>query len=191
MHTDLGSSEKYSDEDLIKRVLEDQDEAAFEELYERYFPRVFHFVARRLSNRADAEETVQEIFISVFSSIGSFRGESSFASWVLGVSRRTVASRFKRKRHPTVPLDDTDESENFDAHAVQREPTPQELYECRERLDQLDSVARERLTEEQRTLFELHHLRHRSIQDIARFLRKSEDAVKSHLYRARKLLLAR
>ena len=190
MEMDLGSDEKYPDEDLIKRVLEDQDEQAFEELYERYFPRVFHFVTRRLNNRADAEETVQEVFISVFSSIGSFRGESSFASWVLGVSRRTVASRFKRKRHPTVPLDDTDESENFD-QAVQREPTPQEIYECRERLEQLDAVARERLTPEQRTLFELHHLRHRSIQDIARFLRKSEDAVKSHLYRARKLLLAR
>ena len=48
-----------------------------------------------------------------------------------------------------------------------------------------------RLTREQRTLFEMHHLHHRPIQELAQTLRKSEDAVKSHLYRARKLLLAR
>ena len=47
------------------------------------------------------------------------------------------------------------------------------------------------LSDEQRQLFELHHIEHRSIQEIAGLLAKSEDAVKSHLYRARKLLLAR
>ena len=54
----------------------------------------------------------------------------------------------------------------------------------------LDDAARNQLTPEQRQLFELHHLRHRPIQEIARTLRQSEDAVKSHLYRARRLLLA-
>jgi DNA-directed RNA polymerase specialized sigma24 family protein len=50
---------------------------------------------------------------------------------------------------------------------------------------------RERLSPEQRQLVELHHLQHHSIEDIARDLHKTEDAVKSNLYRARKLLLAR
>ena len=50
---------------------------------------------------------------------------------------------------------------------------------------------KEKLPVLQRRLFELHHLEHRSISDIAQDLRKSEDAVKSNLYRARKALLAR
>ena len=83
------------------------------------------------------------------------------------------------------------EEEPLDANAhVRREPTPLEYYERDECAARLDDAARNQLTPEQRQLFELHHLRHRPIQEIARTLRKSEDAVKSHLYRARRLLLA-
>ncbi len=177
---------------LVERVVAG-DEAAFEVLYERYFPRVYHFLSRRLHNRADAEEAAQETFINVFSSIDSYRGEAPFAAWVLGVTRRTLAGRFKKKRHPTVSLEGREEPESIDLlrSALHREPTPLEHYECGERLSQLDDAVRHQLSEEQRRLFVLHHLRHLSIQVIARTLCKSEDAVKSNLYRARKLLLAR
>ena len=168
------------------------DEAAFEALYERYFPRVFGFVLRRLDNRADTEETVQEVFINVFGSLDSYRGDAPFGAWVLGVTRRTIAARFKKKRHPTVPLEGTEEPETIDIGVPMlcRQPTPYELYECGERIAQIQDRARDELTEEQRVLFELHHLENRSIHEIARTLDKSEDAVKSNLYRARKLLLA-
>jgi RNA polymerase sigma factor (sigma-70 family) len=74
---------------------------------------------------------------------------------------------------------------------VTRDPDPHELYEYSERLARLEYAVTCDLSEEQRQLFELHHLENRSIQEIAVLLSKSEDAVKSHLYRARKLLLAR
>jgi RNA polymerase sigma-70 factor (ECF subfamily) len=178
--------------ELIERVARG-DEDAFRVLYERYFPRVYSFLRRRLPNRADVEETTQEVFINVFSSLPSYRGEAPFAAWVLGVTRRTLANRFKRKRHAMVPLDDHEEPESLDVGPVvrQREPSPLEHYECGERLARLEQDAMRLLTAEQRQLFELHHLRHRSIQEIAHSLRKSEDAVKSHLYRARRVLLAR
>jgi RNA polymerase sigma-70 factor (ECF subfamily) len=180
------------DEELIERVARG-DEAAFEALYDRYFPRVFSFVRKRLGNRADTEETVQEVFLSVFGSMASYRGDAPFAAWVLGVTRRTIAARFKKKRHATVPFEGADEAQTIDigVPTLHREPTPYELYECGERLASLADRARRKLTPEQRTLFELHHLEHLSIHDIARTLHKSEDAVKSNLYRARKLLLAR
>jgi RNA polymerase sigma-70 factor (ECF subfamily) len=144
-----------------------------------------------MRNRADVEETVQEVFINVFSSLGSFRGEAPFGAWVLGVTRRTIASRFKKKQHTTVPLEAAEESAtlNITMPMMQREPTPLEYYECEERIGRLERAIA-RLTREQRTLFELHHLRHRPIQELAQTLRKSEDAVKSNLYRARKLLLS-
>lgn len=179
-----------SDELVIDRILSG-DKAAFNELYDRYFGRVFSFVRRRIQNRADAEETVQEVFINVFSSLDSYRREAPFGAWVLGVSRRTVASRFKRKRHPMVSLDGQEEPQDASNPRLQREPTPLEHYECGERFARIDRAAREDLTPEQRRLFELHHLRHRPIQEIASTLHKSEDAVKSNLYRARRLLLAR
>jgi len=172
---------------LVRGVIEG-DEAAFRGLYDRYFPRVYDFVQRRLRNQADTEETVQEVFISLLSSIESYRGEAPFAAWVFGVTRRTVASRFKRKQHPTVSLGNEDSQE---APSLNRPPDPHEAYEVRERLERMAEIAMEELTADQRDLFRLHHLEHHSIQDIARMLDKSEDAVKSNLYRTRKRLLAR
>ena len=180
-----------SDAQLIERI-ETGDEAAFESLYERYFPRIFSFVNRRLGNRADTEETVQEVFINVFSSLGSYRGVTPFGAWVLGVSRRTIANRFKKKRHQTVPLEGDNEPENMalSSRSIHRGPTPLEVYECQERMNRLQDTADRQLSSEQQHLFEMHHLRHQSIHEIAVELNKSENAVKSHLYRARKLLLA-
>lgn len=180
-----------SDEELVAQVAQG-DRSAFDLLYERYFPRVFRFVDRRLRNRADVEETVQEVFFHLFSSMPSFRGESPFAAWVFGVTRRTLASRFKRRRPESVSLDD-DEPEGVDslASSHQREADPHQVYEFHERLARLTAAIECDLSAEQWQLFQQHHLEHRSIQEIARDTRKSEDAVKSHLYRARRLLLAR
>ena len=179
------------DEELIGRVC-GGDRAAFEALYERYFPRVYAFVARRIDNRADAEETVQEVFLGVFSSLASFRHEGAFAAWVLGVARRTVAGRFKKKQHATVPLDAAGEAQTLEplVPTVRREPTPLEHYECGERMDRLEAASLD-LSREQQQLFELHHLEHLPIQEIAVRLAKSEDSVKSNLYRARRMLLSR
>jgi RNA polymerase sigma-70 factor (ECF subfamily) len=186
-----GRAEIVSDEELIERVC-GGERAAFEALYERYFPRVFAFVSRRLGNRADVEETVQEVFFGVFAGLASFRREGAFAAWVLGVARRTVASRFKKKQHATIPLDEAcgPEAPELLAPTVQREPTPLEHYECGERLARIEAATGE-LSSEQRRLFALHHLEHLPIHEIAALLAKSEDAVKSNLYRARRVLLSR
>jgi RNA polymerase sigma factor (sigma-70 family) len=99
-----------------------------------------------------------------------------------------VAGRFRKRTPNLVPLGD-DEVENG-SHGVAREPDPLEAYEYTERLARLESAVSTDLSDEQRQLFQLHHIEHRSIEEIAGLLSKSEDAVKSHLYRARKVLLA-
>ncbi len=180
-----------SDTDLVERLRGGEREA-FEKLYARYLPRIYKYVDRRLRNRADTEETVQEVFFNVFHSLESFRGDAPFGAWVFGLTRRTIAARFKKKRHSTVPLGDDDgEGMSLLLSTVRREPDPLQAYEATERASRLDTAFRDELSEEQRTLFHLHHLQNHPIQEIARALRKSEDAIKSNLYRARKVLLAR
>jgi RNA polymerase sigma-70 factor, ECF subfamily len=191
MSATCSPARQVSDEELVLRVRSGEREA-FDVLYSRYIARVFCFVEKRLRNRADVEETTQEVFINVFSSLGSFRAEAPFAAWVLGVARHTIAARFKRKQHPTIPLE-TDEHGEVDARveSTQQETTPLDYYELSERLHQLESAVERELSPEQRQLFQLHHVEHRSIAEVAAFLEKSEDAVKSNLYRVRKVLLAR
>ena len=191
MAADLAAVAESTDAELVDR-LRKGDPSAFEALYERYFKRVYGFAHKRLHNREDAEETTQEVFFGVFSSIEHYRGEASFAAWVFGITRRTIAARFKKKRHQTVPRD-TDESSRPSPiqGAPGAEPTPLDTYEYRERLERMRKTLETRLSPEQQTLFRLHHLDHRPIDEIAQQLCKSEDAIKSSLYRARRLLLSR
>jgi len=181
-----------SDEQLVERV-KSGDRDAFEALYRRFFPRIYRFVQKRMGNRSDVEETVQEIFIATFSSLGAFRGEAPFGAWVYGLARRTIANRFKRKRAETVPWSETDIALSDAASAVHEDANaadPHATYERNERLAQLESAARQ-LSPSQWEYFRLHHLEDVPIEEIARDAHVSRDAIKSHLYRARKLLLAR
>jgi RNA polymerase sigma-70 factor (ECF subfamily) len=178
------------DAGLVGRVTAG-DREAFEALYARYLPRVYGYVRRRVYNQADIEEAVQDVFVAVFSSLESFRGDAPFAAWVLGVAKRTVANRFKRRSHPTVPLELENESEWIDLplSSCPHMATPLEQYECRERIQHIERTAARELTAEQWRMFELHHLEHQSIQSIASTTNKSKDAVKSNLYRVRRVLM--
>jgi len=187
-----GRERTLSDEMLVDRV-RDGDRTAFDEIYRRYFKRVYGFLDKRLRNRADTEETTQEVFINIFSSLDSFRGEAPFAAWIFGLTRRTLASRFRRKQHPMVPL-----FEEEDEHGVSNlsagsssEASPLENYELTELAAHLTHSLESEVSPEQRQLFELHHLQSIPISEIARSLSKSEDSIKSNLYRTRKVLLAR
>ena len=184
------SQARESDEILVDRVRAG-DRSAFNEIYQRYFKRVYAFLDRRLRNRADTEETTQEVFINIFSSLDSYRGDAPLAAWIFGLTRRTLASRFRRKRHPTVPLFEEDEEVSFNSMTAgsQPEATPLENYEMSERARRLEHVLSNEITAEQRRLFEMHHLQSIPIAEIAKTLSKSEDSVKSGLYRTRKLLL--
>lgn len=179
-----------TDEVLVDRV-RSGDRNAFDEIYARYFKRVFAFLDKRLRNRADTEEATQEVFINIFSSLDSFRGDAPFAAWIFGLTRRTLAARFRRKRHPTVPLFEEDEDQNYSSLTAGggAEASPLEHYEVNERAAQMTHVLENEVTAEQRMLFELHHLQSVPISEIAETLSKSEDSVKSNLYRTRKLLL--
>jgi RNA polymerase sigma-70 factor (ECF subfamily) len=181
-----------TDEQLVDSIRAG-DRDAFETLYRKLFPRIYRFAFKRLGNRSDVEETVQEIFIAAFSSLSAYRGDAPFAAWLYGLSRRTIANRFKRKRAETVQWSDTDVALSDAANAVRDDanaPDPHAAYERSERLAQIESAAQE-LTPSQWEYFRLHHLEDVPIDDIARRGGLSRDAVKSHLYRARKLLLAR
>jgi RNA polymerase sigma-70 factor (ECF subfamily) len=186
----LSGVSELSDEALVERV-RGGDRACFDALYQRYFTRIYRFLDRRLGNRADVEETVQEVFINLFASLHGFRGEAPFAAWVFGLTRRTLANRFKRRRADTVPLPtDDEELPSLQAASASREADPHLAYEFSERLERLQRRLAD-LSDDQWELFRLRHLENRSIEEIAGRLAKSEDAVKSHLYRARKVLLAR
>src|SRR5262245_59341896 len=79
---------------LIRR-LRSRDEKAFRELIETYRDRVYNLSFRMVGNREEAEDLAQEVFITVFKSIETFRGDSKFSTWLYRITANHCKNRIK------------------------------------------------------------------------------------------------
>src|SRR6266852_3009585 len=86
-----------SDTDLIALSAAGEDMSTFEELYRRYYRRVYCLCLRMTANVADAEDLAHDVFLQVQRNIRSFRGESTFASWLHRITVNQVLMRFRKK----------------------------------------------------------------------------------------------
>lgn len=175
-----------TDDELVLAIRA-ADELAFNELYERYFQRVYNFCFARLRHHSDAEEVVQETFISVFRSIDAYRGDSLLVSWIYGIARNTVNNHLRRTKNQEQRLERA-------RPELMRVPTPLascspeehlNLQRCADALqDRLDSVS-----SWQAEVFVLRHIENLPIDEIAARMSRSNDAVRSSLYRVKRLLV--
>src|SRR5678816_948456 len=85
----------------LLRRLRDRDERAFGELLGTRSDRVYNITYRMLGNRAEAEDVAQEVFITVFKTIDTFREESKFSTWLYRVTVNHCKNRIKylARRH--------------------------------------------------------------------------------------------
>jgi RNA polymerase sigma-70 factor (ECF subfamily) len=173
--------------ELIER-LKRRDEAAFNIFVLRYQERVFRLILRMLGDRAEAEDLAQEVFISVFKAIDSFRGDAQLSTWVYRVTANHCRNRIKylvrRRRQVTDGYDEeVDEQATGDAGRP-RGDAPDQLMEARqtERLLQEGLLS---LDEEQRELVVLREVEHLSYEEIMAITGLPEGTVKSRLHRAR------
>ena len=85
--------------------LRDGSEKHFNELYDRYFKRIYSFAFARVHNHADAEEIAQETFIAVLRSIEAYSGRSSLLSWIYGIAKNTANNHLRRQKTQQERLD--------------------------------------------------------------------------------------
>lgn len=82
------------------------DAKAFEQLYRRHSSRVFALCLRMLKNATDAEDLMQETFLTVFRAIRTFRGHSAFTSWLHRVTTNCVLMHLRKKALVQIPLEE-------------------------------------------------------------------------------------
>jgi RNA polymerase sigma-70 factor (ECF subfamily) len=92
----------------LVRACQRGDIEAFEQIFRVYRNPVFRLAYRFTGNRDDAEDLTQEIFLKVFENIGSFRYESSFATWLYRIAVNTCMN-FQRNKKPAESLGVTDD----------------------------------------------------------------------------------
>src|SRR6266436_1637878 len=89
-------------ERLLIARLKNRDEHAFNEEVRAHGDKVFSLVYRMIGNRAEAEDLAQEVFVTVFKTVDSFRGESKFSTWLLRIAANHCKNRIKYlARRPT------------------------------------------------------------------------------------------
>jgi len=181
-----GCLPEVTDQELVERIRR-SEEQAFNLLYDRYFQRVYSFVYLRLRNRADTEEVVQEVFTAAFRSIAGFSGRSSLLAWVYGIAKNTVNNHIRRSRAHEQRLERA-EPELLRSSWSLDNCTPEEHLNLR----RSEEAIRERLSamaEWHAEVFVLRHVENLSIGEIASRVSKSNDAVRSSLYRMKKMLV--
>lgn len=175
------------DKNLIKKCKRG-DRDAFNELVTRYQDSVVNFAYSMLSNREDAYDAAQEIFIKVYKNINTFEEKSSFITWLFRICSN-VCKDFLRKRQVranTFSIDSNDYDENgIDIEDVRY--TPESALEQSE-AQQHVRKAISRLKPEYREVITYCDIQQRSYEETAKILQCPVGTVKSRLNRARMAL---
>ena len=173
-----------SDEVLLLGIRE-SSEPHFAALYDRYFPRIYHYVKRRLKGNGDAEEIVQEVFLSVFSSLDRYRGESSLIAWIYGIAKNTLNASWRKAALQRTRMEAADPV-RFRPNPCIEDCTPEERLVLRQYLHQMREDMG-RLSPWQAEVFAMRHLENLSIGEISSRTQRTSESVRSSLYRVRKL----
>jgi RNA polymerase sigma-70 factor (ECF subfamily) len=178
-------------ERLLITRLRARDEQAFGEIVRAYGDKVFSLIYRMLGNRQEAEDVAQDVFITVFKTIESFRGEAKFSTWLLRIAANHSKNRIKHlARRPTEGVDPEDVSQvrissDRPAPPVQAQiDAPDKLMEAAE-MEALMQRAIASLDEDQRLLVVLRDVEEMSYQEIGEITGLPEGTIKSRLHRAR------
>jgi RNA polymerase sigma-70 factor, ECF subfamily len=177
---------------LIERV-KVGDHEAFDLLFARYFSTVYRQAIRLTNNREEAEEVVQEVFLTIYEKAWTFRGASAFSTWLYRVTANAALSRLRRrKKGEELLVDGYLPSFREDGHHQVR-PVVDWSNELEERLasaerQRLIQQALDQLSPVDKAVVVLSDLEGLSDREISSALGLSVSAVKARLHRSRLFL---
>ncbi len=192
----LSDSEASSSPDTSLSGLSDQElleglragsERHFNTLYDRYFQRIYAFVHSRIRNHADAEEIVQETFVTVFRSIENYRGQASLLSWIFGIAKNLANNTIRKSRTHEAKLGEVPR-ETLGPRPGLTSGTPEENLHLRRFTEALRSQL-SGVSQWQAEIFAMRHFENLSIPEIARRTDRSSDAIRSSLYRVKRMVV--
>jgi RNA polymerase sigma-70 factor (ECF subfamily) len=166
------------------------DLAAYDQLVQRYQERIYATIYHMTSNHEDANDLAQEAFIKGFQALKSFKGGSSFYTWVYRIAvNKTINFLKQRKNRSQMSLNDLDFNAEHDPDLVAliSDKTPRReagLSELQEKLNE----AMQKLSEPHRLVVTLHDVQGLSHEEIAKIMDCNIGTVRSRLFYARQQL---
>jgi RNA polymerase sigma-70 factor, ECF subfamily len=182
-----GAAEDAAVEDLVRRA-QAGDMAAFDGLVRRFSGPMYNLAYRMVGNGADADDLAQEIFVKLHRSIGQFRWQARFTTWLYAVAANVCRSGMRRRRRissrEVMSLDRDDSAESKPPVPADPGDPPAQAIIRRETREQVETAIAE-LPEEFRMTIVLRDLQGLEYEEIAQALKCSMGTVKSRLARAR------
>jgi len=166
------------------------DLGAYDQLVQRYQERIYATIYHMTSNHEDANDLAQEAFIKGFQALKSFKGGSSFYTWVYRIAvNKTINFLKQRKNRSQMSLNDMDFNAEHDPDfvALVSEKTPRReagLTELQEKLNE----GMQKLSEPHRLVVTLHDVQGLSHEEIAKIMGCNIGTVRSRLFYARQQL---
>ena len=174
-----------SEGELVRRML-DGDEAAFDEFFADYFPRLFRFAVLRLRDPDIAEDLVQTSLIAAVRHLGSWRGEAALFTWLCTICRREIAAWERRvSRRVTVSIADDEPSLRAALDSIGAAADAPDAGLARAETGRIVQLALDHLPPRYSRALEWKYLEELSVDDIAGRLQCTPKAAESLLTRAR------
>lgn len=187
-----GTAERVADESLVAGAL-DGDRKAFESLVRRHQAPLVNHLYRLTGSRDGAHDLAQDVFIKVYTSLGSYDPKFRFTTWLYRIASNCAIDQLRKKQLPTYPLDSSFGDEDVLSPAQRLAgpgPDPDAVLRLRELQGRLDQAI-EALPPAYRELILLRHRHHCRYDEIARVTRLPIGTVKNRIFRAREILRQR
>ena len=182
----------HDDNELISLFKKYNDDCAFDELVNRYVDKIYSLSFRITKNKELTEDVVQEIIVTLSQKLDTFRGDSSFSTWLYRISTNAALMKLRseKKYLHDLNLDDNNSfNENHNYSYVPKDSTnrPDDSYLRKEATEVFEN-ALSQLPESYRIVVHLKDIEGFSYFEISEILQISVQAVKSRLHRARLML---
>ena len=177
--------------ELVRRA-QKGDLEAYDELIKRYQERIYATVYHMTSNHEDANDLAQDAFIKGFQALKSFKGGSTFYTWIYRIAvNKTINFLKQRKNRLHMSLNDADYNteNNPDLVALISDKTPRREAGLKELSEKLNEALL-KLSEQHRLVMVLHDVQGQSHEEIAEIMQCNIGTVRSRLFYARQQMQA-
>jgi len=171
-----------SENELAKLFIENKDERAFTLLIKQYQQSIYWHCLRMLGNHSDADEVTQQVFITLYKKLYTYKFESKLSTWIFTITSNLVLNYIKKKKIKVFfSFDDLEHDLSDNSDIVQD-------IDNKMKLEKLNKIL-QKLPEKQRQVFILRNFDDLSYEEISEITKTSVGALKASYHHAQKKIM--
>ena len=151
------------------------DQAAFTEIYDLFFEKIYRFIFFRVGHKEVAEDLTEDVFIKAFKSLGSLTKENSFESWLYQIARNKIIDYYRSKK-VVVALEEVENTLEYETNVV-------DIVDLEAQQKTFIKLLKE-LSPEQQSVIKMKFLEGLENDEIAGIMNKNEGAIRVIQHRA-------